>query len=94
MDAIVDAVAARVLARQCDGFGVLVDRPDLDLRVPGGERDADHAAAAPDVGNLLRVAADQLVRGAYEPLGRGTRREHASGREREREIAERGFHGP
>ena len=91
--ALGDAVAARVRLRERDGFRVLVDGPDLDPWMPCRERDGDHAAAGPDVRHELRLVADQFPGHANDPLRRGPRREHASGREREGEVVERRFHG-
>ena len=92
VDAVGDAEALRIGACEADGVLARVRRPDLDVRLPHGERDCDRAAAGADVGDAHRDPVDLLQRGVDERFRRRARREDASGRSLDREVMERCFH--
>src|SRR3954452_18540048 len=83
--AVGDTVSQGVLAGDLDSGRVYVRREDLHLRRGQRDGDPDHAGAGTDVGDSDGSVVDAREGGVDERLGRGARREDATGRSEELE---------
>jgi hypothetical protein len=92
VNAIIDTVELRVLARKRDCGGAGVGRPDLDVRAVDCKRDRNRAAARADVRDANRHSVDPLERLVDESLRRRAGSEHPSRRCQQREVVEGRFH--
>ena len=89
---VLEPVTRDVQARERDGLWARVGGEDLDIGRREPERHCNGAGARADVGDPFRARLDPLERGVDEPLGRRPRREHAPGRDDDRDAVEEHLH--